>query len=226
MHKRSKLKLKLAFASILVFAVAAYFYLPTIFGDMAYPLKYGDIIRREAEKDGVPAELVAGLILAESSFNERSTSGAGAMGLVQLMPGTAKAVAQRNGLPTSFNLYDPETSIKLGTLHIKELFDMYASLGPENQEKAMLIAYNAGSGVSDAWIRGGMQDKYLSRGVRGYVTRIQHYEDVYRQIYADELGLKKVEFQNAASTVNVEQKKTYTSSFWIDLFTRTINLKV
>lgn len=227
MRKKHRFSLSMAIATLFMFLVVAFFALPRYLGDMAYPLKYADDIKSQASTNNIRPELLAGLILAESSFNERSVSSAGAMGIVQMMPGTARAVARRHDLPTSFNLLDPHIAIQLGALHIRELEDMYASLGPDNQEKAMLVAYNAGSGVADYWIKNGMNDKYLSYGVKNYVKKIRRYADVYKQMYANELGIEnEVAFAEAAGALRAEQNKAPVTTFWIDLFARTINLKL
>ena len=84
-----------------------------------YPLQFDDAIRSNARKTGLPPALVAGIIRQESSFDTRAKSWAGARGLMQMMPATAKEWAGRLGLPdTPEKLYDPSYSIPVSYTHL------------------------------------------------------------------------------------------------------------
>ena len=94
---------------------------------------YDPIIERAATRHDVDARLVKAVIQVESAFQPRARSSKGAMGLMQLMPKTARQYSARN-------LYDPASNIEAGTKHLKRLLD-------EFDLPLALAAYNAGEGA-------------------------------------------------------------------------------
>ena len=98
---------------------------------------YERIIRRLAGRFGVEPALVKAVIRAESGFDRQAVSSAGARGLMQLMPGTAKLHGCRD-------VYDPEQNIEAGVRHLHLLLERYGDDLPR-----ALAAYNAGSEVVD-----------------------------------------------------------------------------
>ena len=91
---------------------------------------YGEIIARMSEAHGVDPLLVRALIEVESNYKPRAKSQKGAMGLMQLMPSTAREYKVRNP-------YDPTANIEAGIKYLKSLIDRYG-------EPLALAAYNAG----------------------------------------------------------------------------------
>lgn len=100
----------------------------------AYSGQYEDIIKEAAQKHNVPERLISSVIKHESSFNTNSVSHAGASGLMQLMPGTAKFL----GVKDSF---DPVQNINGGAKYLRQMLNQFN----DNMELAV-AAYNAGPG--------------------------------------------------------------------------------
>jgi membrane-bound lytic murein transglycosylase B len=94
---------------------------------------YGDIIASMSEAHGVDPMLVRALIQVESNYRARAKSHKGAMGLMQLMPATAREYQLRNP-------YDPKANIAAGVKHLKGLIDKWGV-------ELALAAYNAGEGA-------------------------------------------------------------------------------
>ena len=117
---------------------------------------YDDMIAEHADLHGVDANLVRAVIQAESDFNPRAVSVKGAMGLMQLMPDTAKEY----GVLDAFN---PAQNIRAGVAYLKSLLVKYS----QNVELA-LAAYNAGPGAVKKY--GGTVPPY--RETRKYVEKI------------------------------------------------------
>jgi hypothetical protein len=101
--------------------------------------KYDDIIEKASRLYQVPAKLIRSVIQHESSFNPNAVSRTGASGLMQLMPGTARAMGAENTL-------DPEQNILAGTKYLRQLMDKY-----DENIHYTLAAYNAGPGNVDKY---------------------------------------------------------------------------
>jgi len=96
---------------------------------------FGEIIDRVAAEQGVNARLVRALVQVESAYQPRARSPKGAMGLMQLMPATARQYSLADP-------YDPASNIEAGIKHLKSLLQRF----PKSVALA-LAAYNAGEGA-------------------------------------------------------------------------------
>jgi soluble lytic murein transglycosylase len=160
--------------------------------EIALPLRHDDVIRQQAADKGVDAALIAAVIYAESRFREGQISSAGALGLMQITPATAREIARRSG-GTEFvldDLADPQVNISYGVYHLRWLLDRYAG-----NETFAVAAYNAGEGNVDRWIGAARRaGRALSLAgipfpeTRAYVRSVQEVKAQYRASYAAELG--------------------------------------
>jgi hypothetical protein len=120
------------------------------------PKAFEGLIKNAATRHQVPEELVKAVIKVESNFNPQATSHMGAMGLMQLMPGTARDLGVQRP-------YDPGENINGGTKYLRELLDRYEG----NVPKAV-AAYNCGPG--------NVEKGRLPQETRSYLKLVsQHY---------------------------------------------------
>ena len=124
------------------------------------PPHVDQIIAHASNRYGVDQALIRAVIKAESNFDPNSTSPKGAMGLMQLMPETAKDLGVKNA-------YDPVENIMGGTRYLKSLLDRY-----EGNIPLALSAYNWGMGNVER------HPDRLPQETKTYISRVNHY---YRQ---------------------------------------------
>jgi len=98
---------------------------------------YESLITEHSRAQGVRADLVRAVMQVESGFNPYARSPKGAMGLMQLMPATAKQYGVRNA-------FNPTENVRAGVAYLRELLDRY-----QDNEELALAAYNAGPGAVD-----------------------------------------------------------------------------
>ncbi|MHC4915255.1 MAG: lytic transglycosylase domain-containing protein [Planctomycetota bacterium] len=129
------------------------------------------LVSRAARRLGMPQALALAVAEAESAFNHRAVSPKGAVGLMQVMPDTARGVARRLGL-RSYDLYDPEDNVLLGITYLREMLNRYGG-----DLHLALAAYNAGPKRVDAW------RKRASRGASGSAVVSRHgYRETRRYV--------------------------------------------
>jgi soluble lytic murein transglycosylase len=122
------------------------------------------------------------VIEAESKFNPNARSDAGAIGLMQLTPATAKGIAQYTG-GSRFRLSDltnPDINIRYGAWYLGHLFEKYKN------ERLALAAYNAGQDNVDRW-QAAHEGIQFSE-TRDYISKVERLQKIYRRAYASQLG--------------------------------------
>ena len=102
---------------------------------IAAPAELSELITTQAKAKGLPVALLSAVIRQESGFNPKAKSSAGAMGLMQLMPGTAKALGVTNA-------FDPAQNVAGGATYLQQLLSKHQGNIP-----LALAAYNAGPGA-------------------------------------------------------------------------------
>jgi soluble lytic murein transglycosylase len=169
-------KISIFTAIILIIAAVVYLYFPKLWGEAVYPLAYEDSILKYSKEYNVRPTFIAAVIYTESRYHSDSVSGAGAVGLMQLMPGTARGIAQTLGENFQVsNLYDPDTNIRYGTWYLKDKLDRY-----NGNTDFVLAAYNGGPAVADRW----EESNIAPRGeTAGFVNSVKRTESMYVKIY-------------------------------------------
>ncbi len=155
---------------------------PAWYARLRYPLRYDVIVRGHARNYRLDPALLAAVIYQESKFRPDARSPSGAIGLMQLLPTTAKGIALHTG-GTRFrvsDLDDPEINVRYGAWYLRHLLDRYGD------ESTALAAYNAGQRNVDRWRAEGRAIQFGE--TRRYVERISELERIYRRAYGSRLG--------------------------------------
>jgi soluble lytic murein transglycosylase len=154
--------------------------------ELTLPLRHDDIIRQQAAEKQLDPAMIAAVIYAESRFRDQQ-SHAGARGLMQVTPATAREIERLSGGTTfvTSDLSDPEINIRYGSYFLKYLLDRY-----DDNEVAALAAYNAGTGNVDQWGGADLQIEDIRfPETEAYVEQVLDKRDEYRDEYAEDLGL-------------------------------------
>jgi soluble lytic murein transglycosylase-like protein len=163
---------------------------------------YDDLIAEHARLNGIRSDLVRAVVQVESAFNPYAKSPKGAMGLMQLMPETAR----QYGVTNAFN---PVENIRAGVAYLRALLDRY-----RNNEELALAAYNAGPGAVDK--HGQNVPPY--RETRDYVAQINHMAGRAIEMRAGMRIYKVVEVIDGRELVRYTDQKPTTGTY--ELVTR------
>ena len=153
---------------------------------LLYPMTHTQVIAAEARRNRVDAALVAAIIRQESRYTPTALSGAGARGLMQLMPTVGRSLARSRGIVPwdDVMLYQPDVSIELGTMHLA------AELKRDGNPTHALAAYNAGRSRLTRWRNlSGSDDPelFIERipfvETRDYVRIVLRNQEFYRALY-------------------------------------------
>jgi soluble lytic murein transglycosylase len=159
--------------------------------EITLPLRHEDIIRQQARDKGLDPALIASMIYQESKFADR-TSPAGARGLMQITPDTARFIAKNSG-GTRFTMEDlatPQVNIAYGSWYLRYLLNRY-----DGRKAEAVAAYNAGMQNVDRWVAtAGGPGRFDPATIpfpetRNYVAQVMERRKDYARRYARELGL-------------------------------------
>ncbi|MFQ5790950.1 MAG: transglycosylase SLT domain-containing protein [Acidobacteriota bacterium] len=166
--------------------------LPRQVWQILYPLKYWDLVHRYAADQQLDPYLVAGLIRQESTFDPKVRSRAGARGLMQIMPSTARKLARQLRRRYRLrDLYEPEVSIRYGTLYLRQILDRF-----RGRVVHALASYNAGPHRVKGWAATDPDldaDEFIEEipfnETRNYVKLVLRNEMLYRRVYGEPTAL-------------------------------------
>jgi soluble lytic murein transglycosylase len=150
-----------------------------------FPYPFREVIEAEASEQGLDPYLLVALIRQESTFRPAVVSRAGAHGLMQLMPATARQIAQRLGIAWDRRmLVVADANLHLGAVHFASLLKRYGAVEPA------LAAYNAGGTPVRRWLRNPESDdpvQFITQvtypETRGYLRTVTRNRALYRALY-------------------------------------------
>jgi soluble lytic murein transglycosylase len=150
-----------------------------------FPVLERETLISSSRENGLDPVLVAALIRQESNFNPLATSPVGARGLMQLMPDVGRALAGAKGIPWNPDiLYDPATSIKLGTAHLSTLMRKYPevvkSLAAYNAGESRVVKWSTKTGAADPEV---FTERIPFVETRDYVRTILRNRAYYQALY-------------------------------------------
>jgi soluble lytic murein transglycosylase len=173
--------------------------------DCVYPRPYRAAVPDAARDAEVPEALLYAIMRQESAFKQDAASGAGARGLMQLLPGTAARLAQDSGEPFDpATLSEPATSLRYSARYLKKLLDAFGG-----NVALAAAAYNAGPAAVRRWLDGAKTlplDVFVARipyaETLEYVERVIGNYARYRYLEDGPSGVPKLalELPHVAST--------------------------
>jgi len=155
--------------------------------EVAYPNAFRELIEKHTAAAGVEPDLLQALMREESALDPKALSWAGALGLTQLMPSTAQAVARQLKLKkvTTQALLEPDLNIRLGAQYLGSLIKRFSGHTPY-----AVGSYNAGPNAIDRWRadRPGVPlDAWVEEvpiaETRGYIKRVLRSYNTYQLLY-------------------------------------------
>ena len=157
--------------------------------ELLYPQPFDRQVRAAAQLSELPTELIYSVMRQESLYRVDAVSSAGARGLLQMVPDTARRTARafKRPRPTPDDLFDPNVAVVLGAAHLRELVDRFGG-----QTIVALAAYNAGPNAAARWIpqQPVEADVWIENipynETRTYVQRIVWHNLVFRWLKSGE----------------------------------------
>ena len=152
--------------------------------ELRFPVEHLELVEKYADSNELQIPWVLAVMRQESAFNAQAASHAGARGLMQLMPATARSVAKRLGTPrpNRRDLFQPEINIPLGTAYLSQVYDRL-----EQNPVLATAAYNAGPHRVERWLPQHTQEADVwvetipFKETRNYVKRVMAYAVIYEK---------------------------------------------
>lgn len=151
------------------------------------PIQYAEYVEAASTEFGLDKFLVYAIISTESGFDPEARSSAGAVGLMQLLPDTARWIAEKYSLSVNPEaLTDPETNIRLGCCYFSYLLSRF-----NGSTDLAITAYNGGEGNVSQWLQ---NEKYSSDGqslyaipykeTSKYLSKVTTRYEIYQKLYS------------------------------------------
>ncbi len=152
------------------------------FMEPGFPNAFASVFKAEGDRYQLDSVLLKSLTRQESAFNLSAISRASAMGLMQMIPGTAKEVAQKMGLKITIpeDMYRPEVNIPMGTFYINQMIEQFSGNVP-----FALAAYNAGPSRFKLWMQARTEVQSLQKEVS---------QDPLSELWFDEVPWRETSF--------------------------------
>lgn len=169
-----KRKILILFSSICVIAVILF----VVFNFFTKKKDYEYYVQKYSATYNLEESLVYAIIKAESDFDANAVSASGALGLMQIIPRTAKWIAEEfNEIYEKQNMFVPETNIKYGCFYLRYLFDKF------KYSDVVICAYNAGEGIVRDWLdeSGNLIEEKISYDeTKTYLKRVKKFYSDYK----------------------------------------------
>jgi soluble lytic murein transglycosylase len=155
--------------------------------ELLYPLPFDREVRAAAKLTDVAPHLIYGVLRQESLYRADAVSSAGAYGLLQMLPATARRTAKHfeRPRPSASDLFNPATNVTLGAGQLRILLDRFAG-----QTAVALAGYNAGPGAANRWLPAQPVDPDIwienipYNETRGYVQRVLWHSVVFAWLHS------------------------------------------
>ena len=169
-----RVRKRVVFISLLLIILGVFAF---VFFNVSGYKKYYREIEFYSQKYGVDKYLVLAIIKTESGYDEKAVSSKGALGIMQIMPETAKFNSERLNLQ-NYNLLDYKTSIEFGVYYLSYLKNKF------NNEYEIICAYNAGEGRVLSWIKLGIlsETSVPFKETETYLKRVKLRKFLYSKL--------------------------------------------
>lgn len=162
---------------IAILGVASFFGIQFTNKKFVYKTAYMEFVQKSSKDYNVDIYLIFSVIKVESSFREKVFSNVGAVGLMQIMPETARYIQRDKNIDVNY-LLNPEKNIDTGVKYLAYLMDKFNGLD------WVLSAYNAGETKVKGWIKEGLNIETIPyKETRDYVKKVNYAIKRYKDLY-------------------------------------------